>query len=291
MAAEFPPKFWSMTTGVWNTDAQAEFVIHTAGDASLKFNSTAVGTEMRSGVFTVEAAGQKRTRVTIQARQSDITAGNNIFLTALILAQDRKTVISVRTLFGGVLPAVDTFFRVGGLLDTSGADRYFKIGLRKSTPAFEVYWDALEVKAVAPGTKRVLTVPTSVVGLKDISVPGPTSVIWSDVFRTTGSHIRLCNDDQVRVVGQVLVEDVAVNRFIQAGIKVTTGFVTTSHLGPKNFAHMSSQDIVAQVHYDGQIDANTDIILQAFSSDPVARNASFASDETAETWIAAQTIG
>lgn len=151
MATNNPPDNWTMTTGVWGTDADHTTSHWHVGDSSINLKNTAVAAKLTSGDAPLEAGPQTGVNgpmvlVTCAARADSIAAGRTVTVAAEQRTADKGTVVGTVYPINGLLNAANTWERKSALLSASSSAHWLRLYVAKAAQAFNAWIDALEVR-------------------------------------------------------------------------------------------------------------------------------------------------
>lgn len=171
-----PPDGYVMDTGVWGIDALRDDAIFIVGASSVNLANTVLATKMY-GPF-VPLNNWKFVRYSLSAlvRADAVVAGANVTVVFESYAADRVTVLDTRQLTATPLNAANTWYQVIAVFTLPATAVWGRFYFMKSSTAFNVFINRLEVRKLPPARVVYLSTATANVASQTI-----TNATWTDV--------------------------------------------------------------------------------------------------------------
>lgn len=149
MAKNYPPGRWEVYSGqgVWGTDFDENTVLpNTIGGFCIEFKNTTPASDPTLWTekhITVEEGHPYLAKA--KARADSVAGGNTMTLRVHWYTQ-AQVYISATDIYSAILPAVDTWYELSGVIDAVANARFAKILIRKNNTAFTGYFDYAGMK-------------------------------------------------------------------------------------------------------------------------------------------------
>jgi len=140
VATNFTPDAWSVTSGTWGVDMDHTTVQSQIGQASIEFKNTTPGSNPTLGTDYLPCEPGGPRHFTTIVRADSIAGGNNVHLIGLWYTA-AKAFIGSDTIWGTVLPAINTWYKIEGIVDAPANASFLRVFIVKVNNAFTAFFD------------------------------------------------------------------------------------------------------------------------------------------------------
>ena len=271
-----PPSNWTITTGIWGTDADIVASPSLSGGHSLHLKNTAVATTVKSAFFPVTSFSDVPSGILyyvprVRIRADSIAAGNITTVLFKVYQADRTSVVVTNTLKNAILYAANTWEEYGGAyVGGSGGTTSFwgQFELSKSATAFNVYFDLVHIAMSPPyieaaGAIFSAFIPSTYTALPWFTTGGLNGQTLISLTGANGETIRIYEPGLYIMMTSVLLVGLADQHYVAVRIQnLSSGTTVSSNFFSASGTTLQGPTLTAFRHVRIQYAPYEDIQIQ-----------------------------